>query len=121
MISKEYKCPMPYTRLDICEAHFLIERHYHESGILKERQSNIRRNMSTDFQLSRMGFKPKQDFKYPHLTDAGKWIYSNLKRRYGFEPGAGYQDAGHQDYQNNCAMHAVGYHDMDGPFPLDGE
>ena len=41
---------------DICQAHAQLESDYHVGGILRDRPSNHRRNMSTGCQLSRMGF-----------------------------------------------------------------
>lgn len=41
---------------DICQAHAQLESDYNIDGILRERASNRRRNMSTSCQLSRMGF-----------------------------------------------------------------
>ena len=73
-----------FDRFDICEAHLAMEWDWHIGGILQERQSNIRRNMSTMFQLNRMGFRPSRSFKgYESLTENGKEIYHNLLERYG--------------------------------------
>jgi hypothetical protein len=41
---------------DICQAHAQLEADYNIGGILLDRASNSRRNMSTGCQLSRMGF-----------------------------------------------------------------
>lgn len=79
---------MPYfDRFDICEAHYLLERHYHVGGILHERPSNERRYMSTDYQLHRMGFRPglclrQYDEPENALTENGAEIYYELVRRY---------------------------------------
>jgi hypothetical protein len=75
---------MPYfDRFDICEAHYALETDYNVSGILQERPSNQRRNMSTDFQLHRIGFKPSPLFNgFESLTENGKDIYSELVDRY---------------------------------------
>lgn len=43
---------------DICQAHAQLESDYNVGGILRERSSNRRRNISTGCQLSRMGFNP---------------------------------------------------------------
>lgn len=64
-----------FDRYDIAEAHCVLEWDYHVSGILQERVSNIRRNMSTGYQLSRMGFKPSPNLCYEELTENGKEIY----------------------------------------------
>lgn len=77
---------MPYfDRFDICDAYALIEAEYHVSGVLRERASNQRRNMSTGFQLHRMEFRQSPLFRgFESLSDNGKEIYSNLVDRYGF-------------------------------------
>lgn len=43
---------------DICQAHAQLESDYSVGGILRERFSNRRRNMSTGCQLSRMRYNP---------------------------------------------------------------
>ena len=43
---------------DICQAHAQLESDYNIGGILRDRPSNIRRNMSTGCQLSRMRYNP---------------------------------------------------------------
>lgn len=53
-------------------------------GILQERKSNIRRNMSTDYQLHRMKFKSRPNISYKVLSDNGKEIYDALIIRYRF-------------------------------------
>ena len=75
---------MPYfDRFDICTAHYLAEIDYNVSGILQERPSNQRRNMSSDYQLHRMGFKPgRMGVSFNRLTDNAKEIYSDLVNRY---------------------------------------
>ena len=40
----------------ICQAHYQLESDYNVGGILRERPSNQRRNMSTGCQLHRMDF-----------------------------------------------------------------
>ena len=68
-----------FNRFDICEAHYQIEYDYNVSGITQERASNRRRNMSTDFQLHRMGFTISPMFRgFESLSDNGKEIYSDL-------------------------------------------
>lgn len=75
-----------FDRFDICEAHLAIEWDWNAHGILQERESNQRRNMSTDFQLRRMGFRPSPMFNgYESLTENGKEIYHELEERYNFE------------------------------------
>lgn len=78
---------MPYfDRFDICEAYLAIENDWHVSGILQERESNRRRNMSTDYQLRRMGFRPSPLFNgFESLTENGKEIYRDLCHRYDFK------------------------------------
>lgn len=72
-----------FDRFDICEAHLAFEQDWHVSGILHERASNRRRNMSTDYQLHRMGFNPGALFDgYESLSDNGKDIYDALRRKY---------------------------------------
>jgi len=74
-----------FDRFDICEAHLAMEWDYNISGVLQERGSNQRRNMSTDFQLHRMKFSPGIMFNgYDSLSENGKEIYHNLGDRYGF-------------------------------------
>lgn len=73
-----------FNRFDICEAHAVMEWDYNVSGILQERDSNQRRNMSTWFQLQRMGFSPAYALSYDSLTENGKEIYNELEERYGF-------------------------------------
>ena len=48
---------------DICQAHAQLESDYNVGGILRERESNRRRNASTGWQLHRM--------KY---TDCRRWV-----------------------------------------------
>ena len=43
---------------DICQAHAQLESDYSIGGILRDRPSNRRRNMSTGCQLSRMRYNP---------------------------------------------------------------
>lgn len=72
-----------FDRFDICEAYKAIEDDYNVSGILQERESNRRRNMSTDFQLHRMKFRPSILFSgFRSLSDNGREIYSDLVYRY---------------------------------------
>lgn len=73
-----------FDRFDICEAYLALEWDYNIGGILRERPSNIRRRMSTGFQLHRMGFKPAPGFDgYASLSENGREIYDDLIRRYG--------------------------------------
>lgn len=71
-----------FGRFDIAEAHCVLEWDYNMSGILQERPSNIRRNMSTGFQLSRMGFKPSPSLSYENLTENGQDIYNEFVEKY---------------------------------------
>lgn len=76
-----------FNRYDICEAHYAIEVDYHVSGLLQERESNIRRSMSTDYQLSRMGVRISpavREHGRKGLSVNGRAIYDELERRYGF-------------------------------------
>lgn len=76
-----------FDRFDICEAYAVMEYDWNVGGILHERKSNRRRNMSTDFQLHRMGFKPGHSWGWSResLTENGQEIYDDLCERYGFE------------------------------------
>lgn len=77
---------MRFNRIDICAAHLALEWDYNDGGLLQERPSNIRRRMSTGFQLSRMGFDYRRhlgDDGAP-LTANGRAIYAALETRYGF-------------------------------------
>ncbi len=68
-----------FNRSDICEAHLALEWDYNEGGVLHERESNIRRNMSTAFQLGRMRFRPSILFMgYRSLSENGKDIYDDF-------------------------------------------
>lgn len=79
---------MEFDRYDICEAHCALEWDYNVGGIVRERPSNRRRNMSTGYQLSRMGFKPSPLFMgYESLSDNGKEIYNNLVELYNLPKG----------------------------------
>lgn len=77
---------MYFDKMDICEAHALIEYHYNVGGIVRERPSNRRRNMSTGYQLHRMGvrFSPLFDYRYEDLSENGQEIYDQLVELYGF-------------------------------------
>ena len=76
-----------FDRFDICEAHLVLEWDWHSGGILWERPSNQRRNMSTDVQLRRMGFKPAMGLCFESLTDNGKEIYLEAEVRLGLRRG----------------------------------
>ena len=72
-----------FDRFDICAAHAQIETDYHIGGILWERPSNERRNMSTGYQLHRMQFRRSRlDDSFDTLTDNAKMIYLELVERY---------------------------------------
>lgn len=71
-----------FDRYDICEAHYILECDYNVSGVLRERPSNIRRNMSSGYQLHRMGFKPAPSLSFETMTDNGRAIYREFVKRY---------------------------------------
>lgn len=73
-----------FKRSDIMAAHCVLEWHWNVGGIVYERPTNRRRNRSTGFQLSGMGFKPHRDLEYRTLSKNGKAIYKVLCQRYGF-------------------------------------
>jgi len=76
---------MYFDKWDIIEAYALIEYHYNVGGIVWERKSNTRRNMSTGYQLYRMGVKFSPLFNgYEDLSENGQEIYDNLVELYGF-------------------------------------
>lgn len=76
---------MRFDRFDICEAHLCFEWDYNVGGMLHERPSNARRNISTEHQLHRMNFKPSAGFSgYRSLSENGREIYHQLEARYGF-------------------------------------
>lgn len=82
---------MPFfDRFDICEAYAVLEWDWHQGGWLHERPSNVRRGQrrgfvgeATSVQLSRMRFRPRPDLSYDTLTENGKEIYQNARRRFG--------------------------------------
>ena len=74
---------MYFDRFDICEAYAVLEWNWHSGGILQERPSNQRRNMSTDFQLARMRFKPRPNLCYDTLTENGREIYDAAELKLG--------------------------------------
>ena len=79
---------MPYfDRFDICEAHALLEWDYNVGGIVWERPSNRRRNMSTGYQLARMHFRPSPMLSRDTLTENGREIYDEAVARLGLPPG----------------------------------
>lgn len=53
----------PVSVFDICQAHAQLESDYNRDGIVRERFSNRRRNMSTGLQLARIGYEPR-----------GRWV-----------------------------------------------
>lgn len=71
-----------FDRFDICEAHYILESDYNVGGILRERPSNIRRNMSSGYQLSRMGFNPSPNLSFETLSENGQELYNELVQRY---------------------------------------
>ncbi len=62
-------------RVDIIEAHAVLENDYNVGGILIERPSNARRNMSTAYQLSRMHVRLRPDLAFATLSDDAKHVY----------------------------------------------
>lgn len=74
---------MYWDRFDICEAYAVMEWHWNKGGIVRERPSNARRNASTDWQLHRMGFKPRPSLEWNTLTANGRAIYAALVSRCG--------------------------------------
>jgi hypothetical protein len=77
---------MTFDRFDICEAYAALEYAYNVGGILQERPSNIRRNMSIDYQLHRMGFRAGLMFNgYESLTENGREIYDAAIERWNLE------------------------------------
>lgn len=62
-------------RVDIIEAHAVLEIDYNIGGILIERPSNMRRNMSTSYQLSRMHVRLRSDLTFAALSDDAKHVY----------------------------------------------
>lgn len=68
-----------FDRIDICNAYTVLEWDYNVGGILPERKSNQRRNMSNGYQLHRMGFKHSRLLNgYNSLSDNAKAIYNNF-------------------------------------------
>lgn len=79
---------MYFDRFDICEAYCVLESDYNVGGILPERKSNKRRNMSTGYQLWRMGFKLSPlAGTYNDLSDNGKAIYDQFVKNYNLPKG----------------------------------
>ncbi len=71
-----------FDRYDICEAHYILEVDYNVNGVLLERPSNSRRRMSTEWQLHRMGFRPRPSLEYQTLSENGQAIYNAAVSRY---------------------------------------
>jgi hypothetical protein len=77
---------MYFDRFDICEAYLAFEWAWSSGGIDTFRLSNRRRNMSTDFQLSRMHFRHGQGFSgRASLSENGEEIYKGLLSRYNLQ------------------------------------
>jgi hypothetical protein len=77
---------MHFDRIDICEAYLALEWDYSEGGILNERSTCARNLMSVDWQLIRMGFHYRHNFRgYDSLSENGKEIYHNAAKRMGLE------------------------------------
>jgi hypothetical protein len=64
-----------WDRLDIAEAHALLEISYNVGGILLERPNNCLRMQSTGWQLHRMGFQAKRDLSLYTLSENAQRIY----------------------------------------------
>lgn len=76
------RMPEPvFDRFDICAAHRQMEADYNVGGVLHERESNKRRNMSTGYQLDRMHYRPSP---LGDMTPNAWAIYRTLQTRYGF-------------------------------------
>ena len=75
---------MYWDRFDICEAYYVAEMLWNVGGIMQERESNQRRNMSTGYQLHRMRFNPRPSLNdRDSLTENGQAIYDALLARCG--------------------------------------
>lgn len=70
-------------RMDIVEAHAVLEWDYNVGGWLRERPSNARRMMSTGWQLHRMNFRARADLSFSTLSDDGKQAYAVNVLRWG--------------------------------------
>ncbi len=76
-----------FDRFDICEAYYCLEMDYNVSGVLQERPSNQRRNMSTEWQLHRLGFRAHPLLEYRTLSENGQDIYNDVVQRLGLPVG----------------------------------
>lgn len=83
---------MDCDRYDIVLAHLILEYDYNVGGILRERPSNNRRNMSTGYQVHRIdkNFARQDVYLLFFDNDNAKQIYQELVTRYNlptFAPG----------------------------------
>lgn len=74
-----------FDRFDICEAYACLESDYNLGGILQDRPSNRRRNMSTGYQLHRMQFHARPSLSTDTLTENGREIYDEAEARLGLK------------------------------------
>jgi len=72
-----------FDRLDICEAHYLLELEWNSSGWLQERPSNTRRMEATHVQLERIHFKPALNLGWEELSDNARNIYLDAAISFG--------------------------------------
>jgi hypothetical protein len=77
---------MKFNKLDIAQAHYLVEVYWNIGGWLRERPSNKRRMEATHVQLHRIGMNYNKwlDLTYDSLSENGKKIYNQLEKRYNF-------------------------------------
>jgi hypothetical protein len=73
-------------KIAICEVYYLLESDWNQGGILQERPSNARRNMSTGYQLSRMNFKPSPLLAWDSLDQDQRELYVSLCETWGLGP-----------------------------------
>lgn len=78
-----------FDRFDIVLAHIILEFDYNISGMLQERPSNIRRKMSTGYQVYRIDKDFMSQDLYPMFfgSDNAKCIYHNLVNLYHLPTG----------------------------------
>lgn len=72
-------------RIAVCEVFYLLEADYNRGGILRERPSNARRNMSTGAQLYRMGFRPSDNLAWDTLDEDQRSLYAALVDAWNLE------------------------------------
>ena len=78
---------MYFDRFDIVLAHLVLEYDYNVGGILQERPSNKRRNMSTGYQIHRIdkNFHKNDVYTLFWHSDNAKAIYWNLVDKYNLQ------------------------------------